>query len=231
MTTTLPRPATPASSPNPTPPQIYSPDQYRQLEERAETRHEYHDGVIVPMTGGTMDHAWIISNLIFIFRLALQNTNFRAYGGELRVWLPEHNRGVYPDVSVIEGEAVLTANRRDEVLNPRLVVEVLSSSTEAYDRGDKFRFYRSLPSLQHYLLVSQTQPLIEAYQREEAADRWILTTTEGLEATLSLPLGDLELPLAQIYQGVEFNPLEESDSDRVRDLGGDRTNEPESASL
>lgn len=229
MTTTLPRPTTAASSPNPAPPKTYSPDQYRHLEERAETRHEYHDGAITPMTGGTLDHAWIISNLIFLFRLALQNTAFRAYGGELRIWVPEHNRGVYPDVSVIEGEPIFNANRRDEVLNPRLVVEVLSGSTEAYDRGDKFRFYRSLPSLQHYLLISQTQPLIEYYQRD-GADRWILTTTAGLEATLSLPLGNLELSLAQVYQGVEFNPLEESDSDRAKDPEGDRPDDREPAS-
>ncbi|MGA1284877.1 MAG: Uma2 family endonuclease [Prochlorothrix sp.] len=191
----------------PTPAQTYSLDQYRQLEECAEVRHEYHDGVITPMTGGTIDHAWIISNLIFFFRLALQNTDFRVYGGELRIWVPEHNRGLYPDVSVIEGEPVLTADRRDEVLNPRLVLEVLSASTEAYDRGKKFYYYRSLPSLQDYLVVSQGEPLIEYYHRE-GADRWILTTIAGLEATLSLPLGNLEVPLAQIYQGVTLDPVD-----------------------
>ncbi|MGA1602410.1 MAG: Uma2 family endonuclease [Prochlorothrix sp.] len=215
MTTTLPRPA---SSPNPAPLKNYSPDQYRQLEERAEIRHEYHDGEITPVTGGTLDHAKIIRTLIAIIYMALQDTDFEVYGGELRIWVPEHNRGVYPDVSVIEGEPIFNANRRDEVLNPYLVVEVLSGSTEAYDRGDKFRYYRSLPSFQHYLLVSQSEPVIEYYQRD-GADCWILTTTVGLDAVFPLPLGDLALPLAQIYQGVEFTPVAEGEDDRAIDRG------------
>ena len=213
MTATLATAQVPVQNPTqppaqpPTPPQAYSLDHYRQLEESAEVRHEYHDGVITPMTGGTIDHAKIIRNLVAFLYFALQGTECEVYGGELRVWVPEHHRGLYPDVSVIEGEPVLTADRRDEVLNPRLVLEVLSVSTEAYDRGKKFYYYRSLPSLQDYLLVSQGEPLIEHYHRE-GADRWILTTIAGLEATLSLPLGNLELPLAQIYQGVTLNPLE-----------------------
>ncbi|WP_353258839.1 Uma2 family endonuclease [Prochlorothrix hollandica] len=185
------------------PPQTYSLDQYRQLEESAEDRHEYHDGQITPMTGGTLEHAKLISQLIFLFCLALQNTEFEVYGGDIRIWIPEQNRGLYPDLSIIAGEPLLTANRRDEVLNPCLVLEVLSSSTEAYDRGKKFRYYRSIPSLQDYLLVSQTEPLMEHYHRDEA-DRWILTPYSALEATLTLPTVNLEVALAQVYQGVTF---------------------------
>lgn len=187
-----------------TPPKTYSLDEYRQLEESAEERHEYHDGEISAMTGGTADHAWIIGNLFLLLRLALQNTDFRTYGGDLRIWIPDHNRGLYPDLSVVQGELIFHANRKDEILNPCLLIEVLSASTESYDRGDKFRFYRSLPSLQHYLLVSQTQPLVEHFQRD-GADRWILTPYTGLDATVSLPLGNLELPFTQIYQGVTLN--------------------------
>ena len=185
------------------PPKTYSLDDYRRLEERAEERHEYHNGEIIAMTGGTLNHARIIRNLFLILGLALQTTEFEIYGGDLRVWIPQYSRGLYPDLSIIAGEPILNANRQDEVLNPCLLVEVLSASTEGYDRGDKFRFYRSLASLQDYLLVNQGEPVIEHYHREEA-DRWILTTYTGLEASLSLPLGPLEVPLAQIYQGINL---------------------------
>lgn len=185
------------------PPKTYSLDEYRQLEESAGERHEYHNGEVIAMTGGTATHAWIIGNLFFLLRLAFQDTNFRAYGGDLRVWIPDHNQGLYPDISVFQEELIFNTNRQDEVLNPCLLVEVLSSSTEGYDRGDKFRFYRSLPSLQDYLLVSQTEALIEHYHRDEG-DRWLLTTYTGLDATLPLALGNLEIALAQVYQGVNW---------------------------
>ena len=185
------------------PPKTYSLDEYRRLEERAEERHEYHNGEIIAMTGGTLNHARIIRNLFLMLGLALQTTEFEIYGGDLRIWIPEHNRGLYPDLSITAGEPILNINRQDEVLNPCLLVEVLSSSTEGYDRGDKFRFYRSLPSLQDYLLVSQTEALIEHYHRDEG-DRWLLTTYTGLDATLPLALGNLEIALAQVYQGVNW---------------------------
>ncbi|MGA1264399.1 MAG: Uma2 family endonuclease [Prochlorothrix sp.] len=185
------------------PPKTYSLDEYRRLEERAEERHEYHNGEVIAMTGGTATHAWIIGNLFFLLRLAFQDTNFRAYGGDLRVWVPAYSRGLYPDISVFQEELIFNTNRQDEVLNPCLLVEVLSSSTEGYDRGDKFRFYRSLPSLQDYLLVSQTEALIEHYHRDEG-ERWLLTTYTGLDATLPLALGNLEIALAQVYQGVNW---------------------------
>ncbi|MGA1408670.1 MAG: Uma2 family endonuclease [Prochlorotrichaceae cyanobacterium] len=186
------------------PPKTYSLDDYRQLEETAEERHEYHDGEIILMTGGTLIHARIISNLIFLLRLALQTTPFEVYGGELRIWIPEHSRGLYPDLSLFEGEPVLTENRQDEVLNPCGLMEVLSPSTEAYDRGQKFRFYRSIPSLRDYFLISQTEPLIEHFQRTED-DRWILSAYQGLETCFTFATA--RITLAQVYEGV---PLQEA---------------------
>jgi Uma2 family endonuclease len=184
-----------------TPSKTYSLDEYRQREETAEERHEYHNGEIVLMTGGSLIHARIITNLIFLFRLALQGTPFGVYGGELRIWIPAHNRGLYPDLSVFQGDPILTENRNDEVLNPCVLIEVLSPSTEAYDRGQKFRFYRGIPSLQDYLLVSQTEPLIEHYHRTED-DRWSFVAYQGLETTFSLSTTNLEMNLSQVYQDV-----------------------------
>lgn len=190
-------------------PKTYSLDEYRQLEESAEERHEYHDGEIIAMTGGTLTHARLISNLIFLLRLALQGTSFEIYGGELRIWIPAHSRGLYPDLSVFEGEPVLTENRRDEVLNPCILIEVLSPSTEAYDRGQKFRFYRAIESLQDYLLVSQTEPLIEHYHR--TSEGWLLTSYQGLESHFALPTtsradvpAKVEIALSQVYEGISL---------------------------
>jgi Uma2 family endonuclease len=183
------------------PPKVYSIDEYRQLEESAEERHEYHDGELVTMTGGTLNHARLISNLIFLLRLAFQEMPFEVYGGELRIWIPAHNRGLYPDLSIFEGEPVLTDSRQDEVLNPRVLMEVLSPSTEAYDRGQKFRFYRTIPSLQDYLLISQTEPLIEHFRRTED-DRWLLCTYQGLGQSFNLAAAEVEIRLSQVYHGV-----------------------------
>ena len=183
------------------PSKTYSLDEYRQLEEAAEERHEYHNGEIVLMTGGSLIHACIIRNLMVLLHLALKDTSFKVYGGELRIWIPAHNRGLYPDLIVFQGTPILTKNRNDEVLNPYLLIEVLSPSTEAYDRGQKFRFYRGIPSLQDYLLVSQTEPLIEHYHRTEN-DRWSFVAYQGLDTAFSLSTTNLEMNLSQVYQDV-----------------------------
>ncbi|NJL91771.1 MAG: Uma2 family endonuclease [Coleofasciculaceae cyanobacterium SM2_1_6] len=184
-----------------TPQKTYSLQDYQRLEENSMERHEYHDGEIIPMTGGTVDHACIISNLIFLFRLALQGTEFEVFGGDLRIWVPKYNRGLYPDLSIFQGKPLLNNDRRDEVLNPCLLVEVLSSSTEAYDRGQKFRFYRAIPSLQIYLLFSQNEPLVEYYHRREN-DQWVLSSKQGLDGAFPLPLTNREIKLSEVYKGI-----------------------------
>lgn len=139
----------------------YSLEDYRDLEEVAVERHEYRDGAIVAMSGGTIEHSAIAGNLYALLKNALRRTRFKPYNSDLRVWIPQYRRGVYPDVRVIEGAAEFNDDRRDEVVNPKLIVEVLSRSTEAYDRGDKFKFYRSLPTFCEYVLVAQYQPWVE----------------------------------------------------------------------
>ncbi len=156
------------------------------------------------MTGGTLEHSCIAGNLYLCLALAFQGTHFKPYNSDLRTWIPQYRRGVYPDISVIQGEPELHDDRRDEILNPCLIVEVLSSSTEAYDRGDKFRYYRSIPSFSKYVLVSQTEAVIDCYQRT-AQDQWFLQTYQGLDATIELQTGDLKLAAADIYEGVKIN--------------------------
>jgi Uma2 family endonuclease len=106
--------------------QIYTLDQYRTLEETTEFRHEYHDGKISPMSGGTIAHNTIIVNLIFILKLALRGTSYRIHSSDLRLWIPQYRQATYPDIMAIAGEPILNENRPDEILNPCLIVEVLS---------------------------------------------------------------------------------------------------------
>ena len=179
----------------------YTLAEYRTLEEAAEERHEYHDGAIVAMTGGTLEHSAISGNIYALLKGALRRSCFKPFNSDLRVWVPRYHKGVYPDVSVIEGDVAFTDNRRDEILNPTLIVEVLSTSTEAYDRGDKFICYRSIPTFSEYLLVSQYQPWIDHYTKSENGD-WLLRSYGKLTDQLHLATGGAPLEMADIYEDV-----------------------------
>ena len=131
----------------------YTLDEYRALEEKAEGRSEYRDGEIVPMPGGTLKHSRISGNIFAFLKFLLRDTQFEPINSDLRLWIAEHQRGVYPDVMIFDGEPQLNGDvydkpqerlRLDEVLNPILIVEVLSPSTADYDRQNKFRIYLSL---------------------------------------------------------------------------------------
>ncbi|MEH1997285.1 MAG: Uma2 family endonuclease [Nostoc sp.] len=180
----------------------YSLDEYRAIEEKAEGRSEYRDGEIVPMPGGRLKHSRIGRNILTYFTSVLRDTQFEPISSDLRLWIPEHRRGVYPDVMVFEGEPQLNAERLDEVLNPTLIVEVLSPSTADYDRLSKFRMYRSIESFSEYLLVEQNEPFVERYTKQ--AEGWLLSDFSGLELSISLDLVSIELPMAEIYRGVVF---------------------------
>ena len=147
---------------------IYSPDEYRELEETAEFRNEYRDGEIVQMTGGSINHSQIIGNIYAFLKSALRGKNARPFMSDLRLWIPRYRRGTYPDVMVVEGELVCTEGRKDEILNPVLIVEVLSKSTKDFDREDKFRFYRSIPEFREYVLVNRSEFLVAQYIKTES---------------------------------------------------------------
>ena len=177
---------------------------YRNLETSAETKHEYHDGEIIEMTGGSINHNSILINLIVLLKLALRGTNYRLQSSDLRLWIPQYNRGLYPDLMIIAGEPLLSDNRNDEILNPCLIIEVLSPSTSGYDRGDKFRYYRSIPQLNQYLLVSQGEILIESYSKT-SENNWLLQEYTPARGIISLDSLGISLNLADIYEGIDFN--------------------------
>ena len=189
----------------------YSLDEYRAIEEKAEGRSEYRDGEIVPMPGGTLKHSRIGGNIFAFLKFLLRDTQFEPINSHLRLWIPEHRRGVYPDVMVFNDEPQLNGDvydkpqerlRLDEVLNPVLIVEVLSPSTADYERLSKFWMYRSIESFSEYLLVEQDEPFVERYSKQ--AQGWLLSDFSSLELSISLDSVSIELPMAEIYRSVVF---------------------------
>ncbi|REJ59034.1 MAG: Uma2 family endonuclease [Microcystis aeruginosa DA14] len=186
------------------PPKTLSLEEYRNLETIAEVKHEYHDGEIIEMTGGSINHNRLVRNLIRLLDNALRKTIYEVFPSDLRLWIPQYNRGLYPDLMIIAGEPLFSDNRNDEILNPCVIIEVLSPSTSSYDRGDKFRYYRSIPQLNQYLLVSQGEILIESYSKT-SENNWLLQEYTQARRIISLDSLGISLNLADIYEGVDFN--------------------------
>jgi len=176
------------------------------MEETNLERHEYCNGEIITMPGGSEAHSAIASNLLIYLGFLLRDTDFRLYNSDLRVWIPDYQCGTYTDLMMINGAPEFNGDRNDEILNPLLIVEVLSRSTEAYDRGEKFRKYRSLTSFCEYLLVSQTEPYVEQYHNldRNSNDRWQWQVHSQLEQAIVLHSVNVELPLTEIYRRIHF---------------------------
>lgn len=183
--------------------QRYSPEEYLEFEENSPERHEYIAGEIRVMTGGTPNHAKITLNLGTILNFALKRQPYDIYVADLRVWIPEKQIHTYPDVMIISPPLEYAENRRDTVMNPLLIGEVLSKSTGNYDRGDKFTAYRTIPSFQEYILIDQYTPHVEHY-RKTAPNQWILNDYDGLDAVFSLSCLPVPIELADLYDKVEF---------------------------
>ncbi|MCL1466838.1 Uma2 family endonuclease [Argonema galeatum] len=178
-------------------------EEYRKLEETADFRSEYHDGEIIAMTGGTINHNRIIGNMYAYLKSALRGKNAEVFMSDLRLWIPVYRRGFYPDVMAIAGQPILNEGRKDEVINPSLIVEVLSNSTRDFDRGKKFRFYRSIPTLREYLLIDQYEYSVEQYVKNES-EKWLFQEYEGANANVSLVSLEVEMLMSDIYEGVTF---------------------------
>lgn len=140
--------------------------EYLAFERASEEKHEFADGEIFAMSGGTMEHSAVAANIIAELRGALFGKGCRVLTSDMRIYIPETGRYVYPDGSMVCGRPEFTDETRDTLLNPRLVIEVLSESSEAYDRGDKFAGYRSIPSFSEYVIASQKEQLIELFTRQ-----------------------------------------------------------------
>ena len=183
-------------------PQKMTAAEYLEWERQQTERHEFYDGEVFSQAGGTRRHSLIGTNASRVIGNLLADHECEAHGSDMRVKIEATGYYVYPDVSVvcppIEGEAA------DVISNPVLVAEVLSSSTEDFDRGTKFGHYRQIPSLIDYLVISQDKPRVEHHWRTEEG-LWMLRDVEGLDEILHLTSLDCELPLSEVYAKVEFD--------------------------
>lgn len=179
-----------------------TPDEYLKMERHSETKHEYFNGRIYAMTGASEAHNTIAGNLIGILYAEVIDKGCRVYPGDMRVKVSPTGLYTYPDVTVVCGKPQTEKNELDTLLNPILLVEILSPSTAEYDRSEKFRHYRTLKSLQDYLLVSQDRVWVEHYTLR--AGEWIYNDATTLDALLNLPSINTNLPLAKVYQNVNF---------------------------
>jgi len=177
----------------------YTAEDYLALEVEAQTRSEYRAGEIAPMTGGTPEHNEIITTLIFLLKVALRKQPYAVFAADQRLWIPDRDIYTYPDVMVVPRPVALKPGRKDTVMNPIFVAEVLSDSTQAYDRGDKFQAYRTIPALQEYLLIDQGKPCVEQYVNQ-GERRWLLTEHFGLGDQTALSSVPTEVDLAELYE-------------------------------
>jgi Uma2 family endonuclease len=183
----------------------YTPDQYLALERQADHKSEYFDGEIFAMAGASEEHNTITFNIAGELRAQLRGTPCRGYTSDMRVRVEETDLYTYPDVVVVCGERRFGDEHLDTLLNPTLLIEVLSPSTEAYDRGQKFANYRRITSLQTYVLVAQDRPHIEKFERWPDG-QWLLSEASDLAGSLPLPSIGCTLTLAEVYDNVSFPP-------------------------
>jgi Uma2 family endonuclease len=182
---------------------IYTPEEYLELEIASETRSEYRNGEIVPMTGGTPNHNDLASNLLVSIKTALKGKPYRVFIADQRLWIPAANLHTYPDIMVVPKPIELQTGRKDTVTNPCFIAEVLSKSTQNYDRSEKFVAYRTIPSFGEYLLISQYSVRVEHHVKT-APDRWLLSEYTDPNTVLTLSSFDLQLSIADLYENIEF---------------------------
>lgn len=182
----------------------YTPEEYLAQEEVATFRSEYRNGQVVPMTGGSINHNQIAGNVYAFLKFMLRKTDFKPYIGDLRLWIPRYRQYTYPDVFLIQGQPIFQEQRTDTILNPCFIVEVLSKSTKDYDRTDKFRYYRSIPELQEYVLINQYEVGIEHYTKTED-NSWLFRAYEADTGAIPFTSINVEMSVQDIYEGVDFS--------------------------
>ncbi|MGG6297666.1 Uma2 family endonuclease [Leptolyngbya sp. AN02str] len=182
---------------------IYTPEEYLEFEVNSETRHEYINGEIIPMTGGTPEHNEIASILNAALRVALKGKPYSIFVADQRLWIPAHNLYTYPDVMVVPRPLERQQGRTDTITNPIMIAEVLSKSTKSYDRDEKFSAYRTIPSFQEYLLIDQYSMHAEQYFKTDT-HQWLFTEYSDAESLLSLSSIPFEIQLADLYENVEL---------------------------
>lgn len=182
----------------------YTTQEYFEFELGSAERHEYDNGELRLMRGGTPNHNRICRNLLIALELAFKEQPYETFVTDQRLWIPERNFYTYPDIMVLEKPIQLQESRTDTVMNPCLIAEVLSKSTKDYDRSEKFLAYRTIETFQEYLLVNQYQIQVE-HCLKTAANQWLLSEYTDPQVILNLNSVGLKLKIADIYKNVEFS--------------------------
>ncbi len=179
--------------------------EYIRIEQETAMKHEYHDGTIFAMAGGSIEHGVISGNVFGEIKIQLRNKNSscRVFNSEVKLHIQALNKFVYPDVMAVCGKTERSNLEQSAIVNPVLIVEVLSKSTESYDRGDKFFFYRHIPTLKEYILIDQYKPLVEIYKKQ--SDLWSIERVMGIEEQLELSAVGIHIELSHIYEDVDLN--------------------------
>ncbi len=179
----------------------FSADEYLRLERLAETRSEFWGGEIFALAGASRAHNTVVLNCAAELRTQLKGKFCNVYANDFRVEVQAKHHYTYPDVIVMCGHEKFLDGEQDTLQNPTLIIEVLSPSTAAYDRGDKFESYRTLPSLQTYVLIAQDRCHVERFERQ-GDGRWMLSEYKGLEETVTLEVIGCGLELREVYDKV-----------------------------
>ena len=174
-------------------------EEYHQLEEEMQQRYEYHDGEVFAMAGGDPVHNAIGVNVTTLLNQLLREKNCNVFNSDQKVWIQSIRRSLYPDALVTCGPVERSAEDKKSIMNPILLVEVLSDSTEAKDRGKKFEQYSQLPTLQEYVLISQYEPSVQVFYRASNTHLWQISWITGLDQILTLQSLEIEMSLEEIY--------------------------------
>ena len=178
-------------------------EEYLEMENAATEKHEYYKGEIFAMSGAKLNHNNICMNLSVALKTRLKGKPCKPLGSDMRIHIPGNTLFTYPDLSVFCNGVDTRNNDQMNALNPTAIIEVLSSSTKKYDRGEKFELYKAIPSLSDYILVDSESIQVAAWHRSGSGE-WMVTEYNGLDHMLSLPSIDIAIPLAEVYEGVEI---------------------------
>jgi len=183
----------------------YTIAEYLELEEKSEVKNEFHDGEILAMAGGSYSQSRIIMNLGLAAGMRLKGSSCFMLESNMRVRVGKRLNYLYPDANIVCGKPEFDPDdiKQTTITNPRVIFEILSDSTERYDRGEKFSLYRDIDSMEDYVLVSQSTAMIETYSRQKDG-AWRIAVYQGLAAVAKLPSVSIELPLAELYIGVDL---------------------------
>ncbi|MBA4124967.1 MAG: Uma2 family endonuclease [Acidobacteria bacterium] len=188
---------------------LYLPEEYLELERQAETRHEFVDGIIYAMAGESLSHSQICINLAGEVRAKLKGQSCQALSPNMKVRAEGKGMYAYPDLTIVCGKPLFHDEQRDVLLNPKVIIEVLSPSTQRYDQTKKFfRYRKELPSLTDYVLIYQDAPFIEHHEKQPD-ERWTHNAADGIDDVLRIPSVEIELNLREIYDRVEFKEISE----------------------